>query len=130
GGAAMNEDMRELRAIHLRGLDESRDQSLSASAWFAQRKRPLLSPYGVGTVDQALYAALNVKHHFVRLWGLANRVVVLDEVHAYDTYTSGLIAALLRWLKALNCSVVLMSATLPEARRAELLRAWDIVDTA
>lgn len=130
GGAAMNDDIRELRAVHLRGVDHSRDQSLSASAWFAQRKRPLLSPYGVGTVDQALYAALNVKHHFVRLWGLANRVVVLDEVHAYDTYTSGLIAALLRWLKALNCSVVLMSATLPEARRTELLRAWDIGDSA
>lgn len=119
GGAGMNEQVR-----HLRGIDHSSAESLSASAWFSQRKRPLLSAYGVGTVDQALFAALNVKHHFVRLWGLANRVVVLDEVHAYDTYTSGLIAALLRWLKALGCSVVLMSATLPLGRRAELLRAW------
>lgn len=121
GGAVMNEEVQ-----HLRGIAHSRQESLSASAWFSQRKRPLLSPYGVGTVDQALFAALNVKHHFVRLWGLGNRVVVLDEVHAYDTYTSGLIAALLRWLKALGCSVVLMSATLPQARRDELLRAWDV----
>lgn len=121
GGAAMNEEVQ-----HLRGIDHSAAESLSASAWFSQRKRPLLSPYGVGTVDQALFAVLNVKHHFVRLWGLGNRVVVLDEVHAYDTYTSGLIAALLRWLKALGCSVVLMSATLPLARRAELLRAWGV----
>lgn len=121
GGAAMNEEVR-----HLRGIDHSPGESLSASAWFSQRKRPLLSAYGVGTVDQALFAALNVKHHFVRLWGLGNRVVVLDEVHAYDTYTSGLIAALLRWLKALGCSVVLMSATLPLARRGELLRAWGV----
>ncbi|MHB8820562.1 MAG: CRISPR-associated helicase Cas3' [Pseudomonadaceae bacterium] len=124
GGAAMNEDV-----LHLCGIDHSRQESLSASAWFSQRKRPLLSPYGVGTVDQALFAALNVKHHFVRLWGLGNRVVVLDEVHAYDTYTSGLIAALLRWLRALGCSVVLMSATLPLARRAELLRAWGVAET-
>lgn len=121
GGATMNEEV-----CHLRGIDHSEGESLSASAWFSQRKRPLLSAYGVGTVDQALFAALNVKHHFVRLWGLANRVVVLDEVHAYDTYTSGLIAALLRWLKSLGCSVVLMSATLPRARRDDLLRAWGV----
>ncbi|MGI0809733.1 CRISPR-associated helicase Cas3' [Pseudomonas aeruginosa] len=125
GGSAMNEEVR-----HLRGIDHSPGESLSASAWFSQRKRPLLSAYGVGTVDQALFAALNVKHHFVRLWGLGNRVVVLDEVHAYDTYTSGLIAALLRWLKALGCSVVLMSATLPLARRAELLLAWGVAADA
>jgi len=111
---------------HLRNVDESPWESLTASTWFAQRRRPLLSPYGVGTVDQALYATLNVKHHFVRLWGLGNRVVVLDEVHAYDTYTSNLIIALLRWLKALGSSVVLMSATLPRARRDELLAAWDV----
>lgn len=119
GGAAMNEELR-----HLQEIDHSPDESVSASAWFGQRRRPLLSPYGVGTVDQALYGVLNVKHHFVRLWGLANRVVVLDEVHAYDSYTSGLIVALLRWLRSLGCSVVLMSATLPRARRDELIRAW------
>lgn len=125
GGAVMNEDLAELRSV-----GDSAADTLSANAWFGQRSRPLLSPYGVGTVDQALYAVLNVKHHFVRLWGLSNRVVVLDEVHAYDTYTSGLIDALLRWLKALNCSVVLMSATLPRARSQALLRAWGATGVA
>lgn len=124
GGASMNEDLAALRDI-----DHSGPETLSASEWFGQRRRPLLSPYGVGTVDQALYSVLNVKHHFVRMWGLSNRVVVLDEVHAYDTYTSGLIATLLRWLKALRCSVVLMSATLPRARCRELLAAWGVNDT-
>lgn len=88
GGASMNDDARALRTVHLQGIDNNPGEALSASDWFGQRRRPLLSPYGVGTVDQALYATLNVKHHFVRLWGLGNRVVVLDEVHAYDTYTS------------------------------------------
>lgn len=121
GGAEMNEDLTTLR-----GIDHSPSETLSASTWFGQRRRPLLSPHGVGTVDQALYAVLNVKHHFVRLWGLSNRVIVLDEVHAYDTYTSGLIVALLRWLRSLDCSVVLMSATLPHARRRDLLTAWGV----
>lgn len=123
GGAMLDE-----RIQRLRGVDDSPAESIASSAWFSQRKRPLLSPYGVGTVDQALFATLNVKHHFVRLWGLSNRVVILDEIHAYDTYTGGLIEALLRWLKALGCSVVLMSATLPARRRAALLDAWGAAD--
>ncbi len=121
GGAMLDERLVELRGIHGEAGD-----SVRSSAWFSQRRRPLISPYGVGTIDQALLATLNVKHHFVRLWGLANRVVVLDEVHAYDTYTSGLIESLLRWLKALGCSVVLMSATLPRQRRDALLQAWSV----
>lgn len=120
GGALLDERLVELRDIHGKQRDD-----VGSSAWFSQRRRPLLSPYGVGTVDQALFATINVKHHFVRLWGLSNRVVVLDEVHAYDTYTGGLIEALLRWLKALGCSVILMSATLPRAKRDGLLQAWD-----
>lgn len=119
GGAMLDERLVELRGIHGEVGD-----SVRSSAWFSQRRRPLISPYGVGTIDQALLATLNVKHHFVRLWGLTNRVVVLDEVHAYDTYTSGLIESLLRWLKALGCSVVVMSATLPRQKRDALLQAW------
>jgi len=121
GGALMNEEL-----IRLRQIDANDEDSLASSAWFLQRRRPLLSPYGVGTVDQALFSVLNVKHHFVRLWGLRNRVVVLDEVHAYDTYTSELIIEFVRTLRALGCSVVLMSATLSRARRDKLLEAWGI----
>ena len=119
GGTALNDQVLQLRSIF-----GSPGEPISSSAWFSQRRRPLLSAYGVGTIDQALFAVLNVKHHFVRLWGLGNRVVVLDEIHAYDTYTTGLIEALLRWLKALGSSVILMSATLPRARRDALLQAW------
>ncbi|WP_038057912.1 CRISPR-associated helicase/endonuclease Cas3 [Thermus amyloliquefaciens] len=103
---------------------DAEEGGVGASAWFSARKRAMLAGHGVGTLDQALLGVLRVKHHFIRLWGLMNRVVVLDEVHAYDTYTSGLLVALLRWLKALGSSVVLMTATLPSAKREELLRAW------
>ncbi|RMH53441.1 MAG: CRISPR-associated helicase Cas3' [Deinococcus-Thermus bacterium] len=105
-------------------LPDEGEEGVEAQVWFSHRKRGLLSEYAVGTVDQALLSILPTKHHFVRLWGLGNRVVVLDEVHAYDTYTSGLIETLVRWLWALGSSVVLMSATLPKAKREALLRAF------
>ncbi len=101
-----------------------KEEGVEAQVWFSHRKRGLLSEYAVGTVDQALLGILPTKHHFIRLWGLGNRVVVLDEVHAYDTYTSGLIESLVRWLLALGSSAVLMSATLPKAKRESLLRAF------
>jgi CRISPR-associated endonuclease/helicase Cas3 len=63
---------------------------------------------------------LPVRHNFVRLWGLANRVVVFDEIHAYDAYTGTLLVNLLRWLLALDSSVILLSATLPPSFRDKI----------
>ena len=97
---------------------------VAAAEWFTYRKRGLLAPFGVGTIDQALLAALQTRHGFVRLFGLTDKTVVLDEVHAYDAYMSTLIERLLEWLAALGSSVVLLSATLPAARRADLLAAF------
>ncbi|MEN6548709.1 MAG: CRISPR-associated helicase Cas3' [Armatimonadia bacterium] len=84
----------------------------------------LLSPAGVGTLDQSLLAVANDRQPWVRLLGLANKTVIIDEVHACDAYTTGLLTRLLEWLAALNCSVIILSATLPEAQRASLLKAW------
>ncbi|WP_018111802.1 CRISPR-associated helicase/endonuclease Cas3 [Thermus igniterrae] len=129
GAAALNPAYGELleRAQPQQVYEE--EGAVVASAWFSAKKRAMLSGHGVGTLDQALLGVLKVKHHFIRLWGLMNRVVVLDEVHAYDTYTSGLLMALLRWLRTLGSSVVLMTATLPKAKRQELLKAWGAEET-
>jgi CRISPR-associated endonuclease/helicase Cas3 len=41
---------------------------------------------------------LQTKHVFVRLFGLAHKTIIIDEVHAYDTYMSVLLERLLsRW---------------------------------
>lgn len=101
--------------------DEAR---VVAASWFCGAKRPLLAPFGVGTIDQSLLAALQTRHWFVRLFGLSGKVVVFDEVHAYDTYTSHLLVTLIAWLREIGCSVVLLSATLPTSKRRELTRAW------
>lgn len=95
-----------------------------AAEWFTCRKRGLLAPFGVGTVDQALLAVLKTRHFFVRLFGLSHKTVVVDEVHAYDAYMTKLLERLLEWLAALGCSVVMLSATLPRERRDALLRAY------
>jgi len=95
-----------------------------AAQWFTTGKRGLLAPFGVGTVDQALLAVLPTKHSFVRLYGLAAKTVIIDEVHAYDMYMNTLMERLLEWLGALRSSVVLLSATLPRARREALLQAY------
>jgi CRISPR-associated endonuclease/helicase Cas3 len=118
GGALLNDDFQKLRpgGIH----DAAKGGEVRASEWFTHKKRALLSEYGVGTVDQALLTILPVRHQFVRLWGLANRVVVFDEIHAYDAYTGTLLLHLLRWLLALGTSVVLLSATLPPQLRRQL----------
>ena len=107
--------------LHLSGIhDPATGGEVRAGEWFTNKKRALLSEYGVGTVDQALLPILPVRHNFVRLWGLANRVVVFDEIHAYDAYTGTLLVHLLRWLLALGSSVVLLSATLPPSIRRKL----------
>lgn len=100
------------------------DSGVTAGWWFRGSKRCLLCPQGIGTVDQALVGILNARHSFVRLFGLTGRTVILDEIHAYDAYTSGLIERLVNWLQQLGCCVVLMSATLPHARRDAILQTW------
>lgn len=123
GGALLNDDYQKLKpsGIH----DPQSGGDVRAAEWFTHKKRALLSEYGVGTVDQALLTILPVRHQFVRLWGLANRVVVFDEIHAYDAYTGTLLMHLLRWLLALGSSVVLLSATLPPDIRRKLAALTD-----
>jgi CRISPR-associated endonuclease/helicase Cas3 len=105
--------------------DNSGDQE-AMIRWFTSKKRAILAPFGVGTVDQAELAALNVKHVALRLMGLAGKVVIFDEVHAYDTYMTTIIERLLNWLSRLGTSVILLSATLPQAQQVGLAAACGV----
>ncbi|BBL35195.1 hypothetical protein Nstercoris_01457 [Nitrosomonas stercoris] len=100
---------------------EMGEEGRPGGAWFNQSKRGLLAPFAVGTIDQALMAAMNVKHGFVRAFGLAGKVVILDEVHTYDAYTGTLMDALIKLLRALDCTVIVLSATLNQERRQQLI---------
>ncbi len=96
----------------------------AATAWLRGRKRGLLAPLAVGTVDQALLTVLPVRHNVLRMLGLAGKVLIVDEVHAYDAYMQYLLARLLTWLGALKVPVVLLSATLPSSVAERLVRAY------
>ena len=100
---------------------EASDHARTGRSWFASAKRALLAPYGVGTIDQALLGIVAAKHFFVRQFGLAGKVVILDEVHSYDLYTGTLLRELIRRLLELRCTVIILSATLTSARRHELM---------
>lgn len=103
------------------------DQSASAycNQWLADnRKKALLADVGIGTIDQALFAVLPARHQSLRLLGLKNKILILDEIHAYDPYMRQLLAALLQVHAEHGGSVILLSATLPHQFRKELLDAY------
>jgi CRISPR-associated endonuclease/helicase Cas3 len=125
GKAQLNETFEALKYKAYVYDEDKRPTAVVAEGWFAaNKKHGLLAPFGVGTIDQSLLAVLQTKHVFVRLFGLAGKCVILDEVHAYDAYMTTLLERLLQWLAALGCPVVLLSATLPADRRLRLLHAY------
>ncbi len=106
------------------GLTASDRARVETAGWFMPKKRSLLAPYGVGTVDQALLGVLYAKHFFLRHIGLAGKTVIFDEVHAYDTYMNALFRRLLCWLRSNGAHVIVLSATLPGATRRGMIEAW------
>ncbi|MFJ9646517.1 CRISPR-associated endonuclease Cas3'' [Streptomyces sp. NPDC101206] len=98
--------------------------AVEAEGWLRGRHRGLLAPLGVGTVDQILTGVLPVRYGAMRLFGLAEKVVVVDEAHAYGPWMHQLMVRLLEWLGALGAPVVLLSATLTGRSAASLVDAY------
>lgn len=99
----------------------STEDAAYAQSWLLPLRRGLLSQYAVGTVDQAMMAAMFIKYGVLRLLGLSGKVLVIDEIHAYDAYMQNILEGLLEWCRALEIPVVLLSATLPPEKKQALL---------
>ncbi|MGW4371517.1 CRISPR-associated helicase Cas3' [Nocardia takedensis] len=124
GRAALNSEFAALRehGFGCVGTDCG-DSGLIAHGWLVGKKGPLANVV-VGTIDQVLRAALKTRHVMLRHLGLANKVVVIDEVHAAAPYMSTYLCRALEWLGAYRVPVLLLSATLPPAQREDLVHAY------
>lgn len=126
GKAQFDEEMRSLPRSHdFRTIyGDEPEPTLVAHEWFTGRKKSIFADFVVGTVDQLLFGALKAKHLTLRHLGLSSKVVVIDEIHAADTFMQTYLHRVLEWLGAYGVPVVALSATLPPAQRSALLSAY------
>lgn len=106
-------------------LDGPEQDERRKPVWASEHpKRYFSALVSVGTIDQALLAALRVKHSHLRAAMLMRHLLVVDEVHASDPYMRGLLLQLLRDHLAAGGHALLLSATLgAEVRDAYLTAA-------
>jgi len=136
-------DVAGLRLLHgmawvvedemIQGSDFSMLEAQTASEaadWLRPLRKGMLAGSAVGTVDQAMKSALCIKYGALRFVGLSNKVLIVDEIHAYDTYMSVIIARLLSWCNALSIPVILLSATMQDAQKMKYLGCYGGNDAA
>lgn len=86
--------------------------------------RGIIFPFGTGTIDQLLKAAIRGKSVTMRLSAVSNKVLLLDEVHSYNAHMSAFLEVLLWWCGRMGVPVVMLSATLTDAQRTKLVNSW------
>jgi len=98
---------------------------LACAAWIADdRRKSFFAHVGVGTIDQALLSVLPSRHQALRLWALADRVLIIDEAHCYDPYVNKELQRLIEFHTALGGSAIVLSATLAMKERRNLASAF------
>ena len=122
GKAALNPLMEKLSSQI--NVDEDASDTVIVNQWFAGRKTAALDDFVVGTVDQFLLLSLKQKHLALRHLGFDKKVVIIDEVHAYDAYMQQYLTESMKWMGAYGVPVILLSATLPKEKRQEFAMAY------
>jgi CRISPR-associated endonuclease/helicase Cas3 len=128
GFRASFEDVADPERAPEREADAETEKDASGAAcaaWLADdRRKAFLADVGVGTIDQAFFAVLPAKYQSLRLLGLAERMLIVDEAHAYDAYMGRELERLLEFQAALGGSAIVLSATLPQTVRQPLATAF------
>lgn len=76
--------------------------------------KSFIKPATVATIDQLLATGFNTGKWTLIEANAANSVIIIDEIHSYDSWTLGLIIQSLKHFSKLGTRFMLMSATLPE----------------
>ncbi|GFZ26136.1 CRISPR-associated helicase Cas3' [Lactobacillus corticis] len=97
--------------------------SVTVNGWFSGKKS-ILADFSIGTIDGLLQMSLKQKHLVLKHLGFSGKIVVIDEVHAYDVYMQSYLKKALEWLGAYHVPVIALSATLPTEERKQLLEAY------
>lgn len=126
GKAALNEGFQALSGNCSEGIDPDGEKTkyVYVNEWFSGRKKAMLDDFIVGTVDHLLLMALKQKHLMLRHLGFSKKVVIIDEVHAYDAYMGQYLYMVLQWLGAYKVPTIILSATLPIERRKDLMKYY------
>ena len=126
GKAALNEEFQSLSRNCSEGIDPDGEKTkyVYVNEWFSGRKKAMLDDFIVGTVDHLLLMALKQKHLMLRHLGFSKKVVIIDEVHAYDAYMGQYLYMVLQWLGAYKVPTIILSATLPMERRKDLMKYY------
>ncbi len=103
---------------------EAPQSGLHSTSWLTDTRNALFAPVAVGTCDQVLLGGLKQKNTPVRLLALANRHVIIDEVHTFDHYQAALLEELLAWWGKTDTRVTLLSASLPTAVVARYVQSY------
>ncbi|KRM72126.1 CRISPR-associated helicase/endonuclease Cas3 [Lacticaseibacillus brantae] len=121
GKAQFNQDYTQLPRAQ--NVDDEQDGAVTVNAWFSGKKS-ILTEFTVGTIDNLLLMGLKQKHLFLRHLGFSGKVVVIDEAHGFDSYMNKYLYKALEWLGAYHVPVIILSATLPVAKRQQMLTSY------
>lgn len=109
-------------------FSDNAEDRIDPELWPAKNRAHMLYETAVGTVDQGLKTVCMYRYSNIGLIGMGDKVVIVDEVHAYDTYMVTELIALIRYMRMMGAPVILLSATLPEKTKKKLLEAAGCID--
>ncbi len=103
----------EVMSFLVETYDEEQESDFSLSS---QKFWNLIysKPFNISTIDHLLLSLVNGFKFAPRAFGnILNSLIVIDELHYYDSHTIGMVECLCEILRHLNIPHIIMSATIP-----------------